>query len=157
MISTEKIISIPPVPEMRRHVLFSLNYVKAYLFFILADLISGDTDPEILNKDELEALIRKIMASDPDKPLIMTETEVKLIYASYVLGVKLILSDQGEYIVEQMLDMLPENYKLSFEQLREYILQVNSHLIKDAEENLGSLINDFKGWKKRLLDYQVDL
>lgn len=141
---------------MRRHVLFSLNYMKAYLYFLLANLISGIHDPEILDKDELEALIGKIMSADPQEPIVLKEEEVKIIYASYLIGIKLILSDQGEYIVDQMLDMLPDKYQLSFEQLREYVLQVNSHLIKDAEENLGALIGGFESWKQRLMDYQVD-
>jgi hypothetical protein len=109
-----------------------------------------------MDKDAIEALINKVMHSNPDVPLELTNQEVKLIYASYLLGIKLILSDNGEYIVEQMLDMLPDNYKLSFEQLRAYILEVNSHLIKDAEENLSELIEDFPAWKQRLQDYEVD-
>lgn len=141
---------------MRRHVLFSLNYVKAYLFFILADMVSGEKDPEILNKEAIDSLIEKVVNSNPSLPVELTMDEVKLIYASYLMGVKLILSDNGEYIVEQMLDMLPENYKLSFEQLREYILQVNSHLIRDADTNLGELIEGFEEWKQRLQDYEVD-
>jgi len=157
MINSESMeISIPPIPQMRGHIILAVNFLSCYLTMIDAGILDEEL-PGFIDRPMLRSITTRLDTAPADERLVVTEEEVRHIYASYLLSSRLLLTAQGEAISEMILKQLPEDHDLkSFEAYRRYMLQCNEHLIKDTEERITVDMKGFDEWKQQLMDWKLE-
>ncbi|RYZ55364.1 MAG: hypothetical protein EOP49_02975 [Sphingobacteriales bacterium] len=149
-------VTIPPVRELRTHILISLNFLGCYLNMIEAEMIPHEM-PDFLDKELISAMGAGIALADPKEPIETDDEDIRYIYAGYMLSSRLLLTEWGESISEMILKQLPEGHDMKeFENFRGHMLRSNAHLIKDAEEKLADEVEGFAEWKKKLEDLVLD-
>jgi len=149
-------IAIPPIDKYRTH-------LRIVLSFILVNFI-GDHNGNIppisfqgtANEAAVKKLLLKIARADPNESLKVTIEDALLLYTSFVMMNKILVSKYDELIATSVLQILPENHPLKkFNAFRDEMIFVNCHLITNTEERLVKKKELFK-LKDKLAEIDID-
>ena len=130
-------ITIPPIEEYRIHLRMVLSYMLAH-FIGTPD---GEKPPidfrGMITEEAINKLMDKLAKAKPAKSLKITIGDILLLYTSFVLMNKILVSDYDEIIATPLLKLLPDDHPLKqFNDFRDEMISINNHLITNAEEKL---------------------
>ncbi len=138
-------ISIPPIEDFRKHLLFTSLYVHVHsLLARLGKVPSFDID-ELIDADQLNDFMDRITVAGADGTLEIDEADVVVNYTSMLYVTKLLISPYDETIMNEILHYHPDsNTWGKFEDFRKNIVRINSFLLKDTEEKFPEVTKLFE-------------
>lgn len=139
-------VSVKLVAGFRNHLLIAVHFVDGYLKCVENGITLNHDDlpiPEpdffagITDASEIEALRNKLLLTEEDASIQLTDRENVLLYACFILMSYGLITPLGEMLSETILKAMPEDHPFKeFTKFRNNSLKINTQLIENAEEVL---------------------
>lgn len=129
---------VPPLKEMRVHILTCLLFVSGYFELVRTGKgIGKATDFLLAEENILCRLTELISSSDMNKEILLGPPEICVIYACCDMMNKLLLTATGELLSRLALEKLPHNHPLKdFIGFRYFMIKVNTQMLQNIETTM---------------------
>lgn len=139
------------------HVLSALNFMNVYFLMTEGGMLPGYKQPGFMQRLSVRLLLNKTDIARKDGPLPLSPEEIKILYAAYIMGTKLLSSSRAAYIAGLVLQQMPEGHPLKeFEAFKGNMLAINMDLAEDMEARYGGGVSDLQTWKETLEDFIIE-
>lgn len=158
-------VTIKLIPGFRNHLLIVVHFVDGYLKCVEnginldhEEITLPPTDffSAITTAVEVEALRNKLVATEENESVQLSNRENVLLYACFVLMSYGLITPLGEMLSETIIGAMPAGHPFrEFTEFRNSNLKLNAHLIENAAQTLDE-IPDFAQMKEALAGLSAD-
>ena len=142
-------VSDPDVANVREHNLLSLNLLNVYLLLLESDMLQGYNMPVFIKRIAVRLLLNKLEIAKIYDSTALTSDEIKMLYAAYILGNKLLETSKSEYLSGMILQQLDANHPMKdYNAFRETMLSNNHLLSQFIMQGLAPGMDDFHTWQE---------
>ena len=148
--------SIATEQRSRAHSIYALNLLNVYLLLIEGEMLPGYQQPGFLQRISIRLLLNKFDFGKPDTYPELDNEELKVMYACYTLGNRLIGTSRGDFLCGLVIQQIPAGDELKDPvAFRAFMLEHNAAGILDIEMNQAASIPDFQLWRMMVTDFVI--
>ena len=134
------VFTVRDMPHYAAYLQFLINIIQIHFEHVKLGAADHRIS-EAINPSDLEVLSTYLLSLQPGDSVDIKEKDARVLYASFVIVSRLLLTDYGEEIASRLISRLPVQHRWhQFEFFRNDILKHNTQMLLDMDANMNGEI-----------------